>query len=159
MFDSIPIQVWLLILIGLFGYQQAVYVYQYLASSPSRRDITQPSEDLSWRTSTQFTKSALILMGLVALGGFIFTPAAVKLVQWRGFWPSIVSAMASLFVYFTIEGLAKGKVEPLIKGDWGLYDRREQPGKYWVSSAWNVAISAIFVWMAFNMWTNPEWLW
>ena len=78
MFDWVPIQVCLLIIIGLIVYQQVVYLYEHLVHAPSRRDITRPREDLSWRTDRQFAKSVAILVALAALAIFIFTPAATE---------------------------------------------------------------------------------
>ena len=159
MFDWVPIQVWLLIPIGLVSYTQARYVYEYLVNSPSRREITEPSEDLSWRTPRQFTKSLSILVVLIALTIFIFTPAAAEFANSQSFWPLMVTGMAGSAAYWAIAGIATGMVEPLMRGDFGPYARQEQPRKYWASLTWNIVFAGVFAWMAFNMWTNPDWVW
>ncbi len=159
MLDWVPIQGWLLILMGLFGYQQVVYVYQHLTHAPSRRDITKPSEDLSWRSDSQLAKSVAILLLLAALAVFIFTPAATEFASSPSFWPLIMSGLASVFLYWLAAGVVKGEIEPIVRGDWGPYSREDQPKKYWASLAWNVMMTVLFVWMAFNMWTNPDWVW
>ena len=49
----VPVQFWLVVVIGLAAIARAKYVYRYLVHSPSDRDITRAPEDLSWRTRRQ----------------------------------------------------------------------------------------------------------
>ena len=157
MFDSVPLRVWLLILIGLTALVPARYVLEHIRNSPLQREISQPREDFSWRTPQRF---ALNLIALCLLGGlalYIFTPAAEEFARSPTFWPILMTAATAFFGNLFARDLARGHVEPLIKGNFGPYNRREHRNRYWASIAWNSSFIAIMIWMAFNMWTNPNW--
>jgi Tfp pilus assembly protein PilF len=145
MFDAIPVKVWLLLAIGAAAWMPARYVFQHVAWSPSPRDITQPAEDLSWRSSTALTKNSAILIGLAALAIFISTDAAAEFARSPSFMP-ILSVGLGVFGLCSVgKGLLTGSVEPMVRGTGWRFARAEQPKRYWVSMAWNVLLAGFIL--------------
>lgn len=128
----------------------AVYVYKFLAHSPSRRDITQPSEDLSWSTRRQFGVSIAIVVGLVALTGFIFTPAAAAFARSPSFMPLIVGASGAWALSSVPRGLSTGTVEPFVRGINSTFERKMQPKRFWASIIWNATLGCFCIWLAYT---------
>lgn len=149
MFKNIPVQVWLLIAIALIAYAPAVYIYRFLEHLPSRRDITQPSEDLSWRTLRQFNLSIAKLGGLVALAVFIFTPAAAQVARSPSFQPLLIGAMGTWALSTVFMGLAAGKIQPMVRGISSTFEREMQPKRFWASISWNAILGCFCIWMAY----------
>lgn len=150
MFDDVPVRVWLLIAIGAFAFVPVQYVYRHMAHSPSRRDITQPAEDLSWRTQHQFIRSLAIVAFLVAFAVFIFTPTAERLASSPRFWPMLVAAFGAWVIFLVVQGFVSGRIELLVKGFYGTYERVAQPKRYWASMTWNAALGCLLLWLAYQ---------
>lgn len=150
MFDQVPVRVWLLIAIAAIAFTPARYVYRYLAHSPSRRDITQPTEDFSWRTSGQLIRSLALLAALFALALFIFTPTAERFAGSPRFWPILVAAFGAWALFTVPYGFVTGRIEPLIKGLYKTYERETHPKRFWGSLAWNVALGTLLLWSAYR---------
>ena len=149
MFDQVPVRIWLLIAIAAIAFMPAQYVYRFVVHSPSRRDITQPTPDLSWRTSGQFVRNLSILAALLGLAIFIFTPTAEQFAHSPNFWPILMGAFGAWALFTVPHGFMSGRIEPLIKGFHDTYERRAHPKRFWASMAWNAAMGALFVWLAF----------
>lgn len=149
MFKDIPAPVWLLIAIGAVAYAPAVYVYRFLTHSPARRDITQPSSDLSWRTSRQLGLSIAMLAGLVALAGFIFTPAAAQFARSPNFMPLLMGALGAWALSSVPRGLAEGKVQPMVRGVSSTFEREAEPKRFWASISWNATLGCLCIWLAY----------
>jgi tetratricopeptide (TPR) repeat protein len=149
MFDAIPTQVWLLIAIAAAAFAPALYVYRHIQHSPRRRDITQPPEDLGWRTSGQLIRSSAFLAGLVTLTVFIFTPAAEKFARSPEFFPILMLGFSAFALLSVVNGFLKGRIEPLSRGALGPYERETQPKRFWASLSWNTILGGLFVWLAF----------
>lgn len=151
MFDDVPLRVWLLIAIAAAAFTPARYVYRHIAHSPSRRDITQPAEDLSWRTSGQFVRSLSILTALLAVAIFIFTPTAEEFASSPRFWPILLAIFGAWAVLTVVQGFATGRIEPLVRGFYHTYERHVHPKRYWASMGWNAALGCLFVWFAYQV--------
>ncbi|WP_136161090.1 tetratricopeptide repeat protein [Sphingomonas flavalba] len=151
MLDQVPTQGWLLLLIALFASAPAQYVYQYLARAPARRDITQPPEDLSWRTRRLFVRSAAILLVLAALAVFIFTPAAAQFARGPLFWPIMLTAFGVFGLGTVARGFSTGRIEPFTRGIMLSFKRRSQPKRFWASMAWNTLLSCGALWAAIDL--------
>lgn len=150
MFDTVPVRVWLLIAIAAAAYAPALYLYRHVAHSPSRRDITQPSEDLSWRTSSQLARNLLILTALVALAIFIFTPAATQFAHSPSFWPILIAAVGTWALFTVPKGLTTGRIKPIIRGFYKTYQRQTEPKRFWASIGWNTFFGCLCLWLAFE---------
>lgn len=149
MFKDVPAQVWLLIAIAAIAYAPAVYVYKFLAHSPARRDITRPSGDLSWRTSRRFGLSIAMLAGLVALTGFIFTPAAAQFARSPSFMPLLLGAMGGWALSSVPRGVVAGQVQPFVRGINSTFERETQPKRFWASISWNAILGCLCIWLAY----------
>jgi len=145
MFDAVPGRVWLLLLIGAIAWMPARYVLRHLAWSPSRRDITQPAEDLTWRSPTALTKNSAILIGLAALAMFIFTDAAGEFARSPSFMPIMLVGLGVFALCSVGKGLLTGSVEPMVRGTSWRFARAEQPKRYWASMAWNVLLGGFML--------------
>ena len=151
MFDDVPVRVWLLLAIAATAYQPVQYLYRHWANSPSRRDITQPPEDLSWRTSSQFVRNLAILAALIALAGFIFTPAAAQMAQSPIFWPILMIGGGAWTLSTVPRGVVSGRIQPIVRGIDSTYARETQPKRFWASLVWNAVFGCLFIWLAFQM--------
>lgn len=143
MFDDIPAQAWLLVLILFWAWSPAQYVVRHVMASPRRRDITKPAEDLEWRSSGTFYRCVAALALLAAFAVFIFTPQAERLVKSAYFFPSLIG-LFGVFAFFTVaRGLQSGQISPLTRGSLGPYEREEQPRSFWGSMAWNALVGCM----------------
>ena len=149
MFEDVPVRVWLLLLIAASAAAPASYLYRHFAHSPSRRDITQPPVDLGWRSSRHAMRSVAMLIVLLALAVFIFTPAAAELAQQRSFWPLLL-AVGGAFVLWTVtRDIRSGSIEPLVRHLNRTFERRTQPKRFWASAIWNTLVGCGCLWGAF----------
>lgn len=137
MFDAVPARYWLLLLIAIIGFAPARYVYRHVTRSPSRRDITQPQEDLTWRSPRTLAVNVAILVGLAALAVFIFTPAAAEFARSPSFVPILMIGLGGFALWSVISGYMSGTIEPMVRGASWKFDRAEQPKRYWASMSWN----------------------
>lgn len=137
MFDAVPVRAWLLLVILLIAWQPARYIFRHVSASPSRRDITRPADDLSWRTTALLQRNVAILVGLAALGGFIFTPVAEAFARSPRFGPIILLGVGSLVLWSVVTGFRTGSVEPMVRGASWVFTRHEHPRRFWASMAWN----------------------
>ena len=151
MFDDIPTRAWLLIGIAAGAYAPVRYIYEHVAHSPARREITQAPENLDWRTSHQFARSSLILVALAAFAAFIFTPAAERFANSPSFFPVLLTAMAAWGLFTAAQSVFTGQIEPFVQGNFGPYDRETQPKRFWSSFAWSLMFSALCLWLAFGI--------
>ena len=147
MFD-VPAQVWILIAIGAIAFAPARYVFRHLIHSPSRRDITLPAEDLSWRTTADFIRSLTILSVLGGLAIFIFTSTAEEFAQSPRLVP-ILAAVFGAWALFTVAlGFANGRIELLMKGFYDTFERHSHPNRFWASMGWNASLGFLMLWIA-----------
>ena len=156
MFEWVPVRVWLLIAIVAIGYAPTLYVYRHVLHAPSRRDITQPAEDLSWRTSGQLTLSLLVLAILAGLAVFIFTPAAVSFARSPILLPALLLGGGAWALFTVLQGFKRGEIEPIVRGFSGLYHRDSQPKRFWASVMWNALLGCILLWIAFKTTEEAE---
>ena len=151
MLDDVPIRVWLIIAIAAAAFAPGQYVYNHLTHSPQGRDITLPPEDLSWRTSGQLIRSLALLGALATLAVFIFTPAAEKFASSPSFVPILLLGFSAFALLSVVNGVARGRIEPLIRGHSNEYERKTQPIKFWASLSWNAGLSCLLAWASFGM--------
>lgn len=151
MFDDVPLRAWLLILLAMSAWGPAHYVYFHLAHSPSRRDITQPPEDLGWRTSWQLIRNAALLAALAACAIFIFTPAAEALAASPQFVPGLLLTLGAATGGSVLRALRTGTIEPLVNGVSKTFERTVHPKRYWASIGWNAALGCLLIWLAYQM--------
>jgi tetratricopeptide (TPR) repeat protein len=144
MFDAIPTRVWLLIAIGAVALVPARYVIRHMAHSPRRRDITQPPEDLSWRSTGQLARSLAVLVFATALAVFIFTPAASQFAHSDWFFPILILAFGIFATGSVVQGWRTGKITPLVRGFSQTYERAAQPKRFWASLSWNAILAVGF---------------
>lgn len=157
MFKQVPPQIWLLIAIGAAAYVPALYVYRHFVHSPSRRDITRPTEDLSWRTSSQLTRSLAILAALAGFAIFIFTPAASQFAHSPKFLPLLAAASGAWALVTVARGFSTGRIEPFSRGFNETYERVSQPKRFWASMTWNTLLGILCLWLAFEV--NEQAIW
>lgn len=151
MFAQVPVRVWLLIFLGACAYRPARYVFSHIGHSPSRRDITQPPEDLGWRTQRQLIWSVILLTAIVGTAIFFFMPQAERVAQSPRFWPIAAGAFGAWALSTVPRAYATGTIEPLVRGNTSTYERTTQPKRYWASVAWNGVLGALFLWLGFKM--------
>jgi tetratricopeptide (TPR) repeat protein len=157
MHDAIPTTAWLLIAIGAAAFAPARYVIRHIAHSPERRDITQPPEDLSWRSTGQLVRNLAVLVVAAVLALFIFTPAASQFAHSDWFAPTLGTALALFALYSVVEGFLTGRIRPLVRGVSQTYERAAQPKRFWASLSWNSLLVGGFLWFAAVMiWKLPE---
>jgi tetratricopeptide (TPR) repeat protein len=157
MLDKIPVQAWLLLGAAAAGYVPARYVCRYVAHDPSRRDITQPREDLSWRTAGRLARNLAILGALAAFAVFIFTPAAAAFARSPTFFPILIIAGGALSSWSVISGFSTGRIEPLVRGFNDSYERESQPKRFWASMLWNGLFGCAMLWFGFTAFRDaPE---
>lgn len=118
----------------------ASYVSRHVAHAATKRDITLPPEDLSWRSNTYLYRSLAVLAGLLAVGIFIFTPLAEDFARSDAFAPILLGAIGSYALGTTIGGWRNGEIEPLLRGLSQTYQRDGQPKRYWASLVWNAIL-------------------
>jgi tetratricopeptide (TPR) repeat protein len=150
MFDDVPARVWLLLLIPLVAFRPVQYVYRHITSSPARRDITQPREDLGWRSTRHLARSLSILAALTGLAAFIFTPTAEQFASSPRFLPALLAASGMWTCLTVVQGLRTGQIQPLVKGFYETYGRQVHPKRYWASIVWNAVVSCFIVWAAYQ---------
>jgi tetratricopeptide (TPR) repeat protein len=138
--DSIPPQVWLVVLLATVGFGPASYVSRHVAHAVIKRDITQPPEDLSWRSNEQLYRCLAILAGLFAVGVFIFTPQAEEFARSDAFLPSLFGVVGGYALSTVAGGWRNRRIEPLLRGFSQIYDRDDQPLRYWASLSWNAIV-------------------
>lgn len=148
MFDDVPVRVWLLIAIAAFAWVPAFYVYRHFVHAPSRRDITQPAQDLRWRTSRDFIRNLAILALLIAVAVFIFTPTAEKFARSPRFLPLFTAAIGAWAVFLVAQGFISGRIQLLMRGFYATYERDAQPKRYWASMTWNALLGCMLLWFA-----------
>jgi hypothetical protein len=143
MFDAVPLKVWLLLLIGAIGWMPARYILRHVGRSPSKRDITQPAEDFSWRSRGALAKNVAILIGLAALTVFIFTPTAAEFARSPSFMPILLVCFGAVALWSVAVSLMKGKIEPFARGVSWQFRREEHPKRFWASAGWNMLLGGI----------------
>jgi len=148
MFDEVPAQVWLLIAFATAGYAPARYVWQHVVHSPAYRDIIQPPEDLEWRTPRKLALSLVIILSLVALAVFIFTPAAARFARSAIFVPALLGALGTFALGSVANGFFTGRITPLARGFSNTYERETQPRRFWASLTWTAVLGCAMLALA-----------
>lgn len=138
MTDAIPTQAWLVLMLAVMAAGPAIYVWRHFKHGLP--DITQPPEDLSWRSTAKLYRSLASLVGLLAVGVFIFTPWAKEFAESDYFVPTLTGAFGAFALGRAAVEFSQGKAEPLVKGFNATYDREEQPARYWASLGWNTVL-------------------
>lgn len=151
MLEDVPARAWLFLALAVFAYPPAAYLYRHFIHSPSRRDITRPAEDLSWRTPAQFARSIALLSALLAFAVFIFTPAAEQLASSPNFLPFLVAGIGAWALYTVVAGFRSGLIEPFVRGVNQTFERQGQPKRYWASMTWNALVGCFCLWLPFSM--------
>lgn len=129
MFDRIPIQVWLLLLIGIIGYAQ-------------------------WKAQRPPILKAAVAVGIVGIAFFIFTDAARELALSKIFWPALLVTVGAWALTTVPEGLRDGKIEPFVQGIHTSFERGNQPKRFWASMAWNAILGSVCIWLAHDMYVE-----
>ena len=137
MLDFVPMQGWVLLLLGLFAVGPARYIFDYYRHDPARRDITLPPEDLEWRTQARFWKNAALLAGAVGVAVFAFTPQAAEFAKSEAATKLLIGGIGSYAASMLFTGLKDGSITPAVRGDFGPYDRDAHPKRFWASVVWN----------------------
>ena len=145
MSDVIPTQAWLVLLLAVMAAAPAIYVWRHLSPGLTVQDITQPPQDLGWRSTRKLYGSLATLLGILAVGVFIFTPWAEDFANSESFLPSMMGAIGAYAVGKAVIGFREGKVELMLKGFNATYDRDEQPGRYWASVGWNAVLGGALI--------------
>lgn len=148
MFDDIPVTVWLSISLLIMAYLPASHVFRHIAHAPSRRDITLPREDLSWRTPRALFISLAALAALLAVGVYIHTPAAERFARSPEFMPLLMAGLGVFSLSTVVRGLLNGHVSPLVRGLDATYERESQPKRFWASWSWNALLGCGFLWLS-----------
>lgn len=141
-FDSIPPQAWIALALAITALAPASYVWRHLTHGIAPRDITLPPEDLEWKSDRQLYRCLAILVGLLGLGAFVFTPQAEAFARSDWFLPTIFGAVGTFALGTLLPGWHKGEIEPLIRGVSQSYSKHEHPKRYWASLAWNAALGS-----------------
>jgi drug/metabolite transporter (DMT)-like permease len=142
MFERLPVQVWLLLLIGLFSWPAILTVARRI----------QKSELDSYRPGAKQAAIAFAALVLaLALAIFIFTPQAKAFAHSPQFLPILFAGLTAFTICTTAQGFLSGSVEPLTRGSLGPYSRVEHPRRYWASQVWNVTVSAFMIWLLFKI--------
>lgn len=149
--ESVPAQVWFLLLLATIGIGPAAYVWRHVAQAATPHDITQPPDDLSWRTTRQLYVSLAILAGLLAAAGLAFTPLAVRIAQSEAFVPSLLGAVGSYALGAVANGWRKKRIEPILRGFSQVYDRDGHPVRYWLSLGWNASLGISLLVASFGL--------
>lgn len=150
MFVSVPVQVWMLLVFGLLAWPAILNIRRYCAASPDRWSSRARPQFEGAPTSTGFTLSIVVLIVLVGLSAFIFTPAASTFVRSPNFPALLVVACAITGLFFCVDGLVKGEAEPLVRGTTLRFSRDTQPRGYWASMLWNAFFTGLCLFVAFK---------
>ena len=137
MFETIPVQAFVLVVLLLWAIAPARYLYSHLQHAPSHRDITQPPEDLAWRSGRRFALNAAVLAAVAGSAVFVFTPEAREFANSAFLLPAILTAIGSFALHAAGHGLLSGSVSPLIRGLGAHFSRESQPKRFWASVLYN----------------------
>ena len=140
LFDSVSIQAWIAIILGIAAIAPASYCWHYLTHTRRLRDITLPPEDLAWKSKPKFYRSLAMLAALLGLGTFAFTPRADAFAKSDWFAPTLLGMFGSYVLSMVAAAWRTGEVEPILRGISWRFRRDEQPKRYWASLAWNLLI-------------------
>ena len=151
MLDWIPGQVWILGLIGLFGYHAVAGIYRELADARAESAVSGVVQE-QWQPSRGLIGRSALLLSLIVLAVFIFTPAAERFAHSANVLRLTMAAVVAFGGYSTISGLIRGKVEPLSKGSLGPYSRDTEPWRYWLSMIWNGLFTVASAFLAVQVW-------
>lgn len=141
-FNSIPPQAWIALALAITALAPASYVWQHWTHGLAPRDITLPPEDLEWKSDRQLYRCLAILVGLLGIGIFVFTPQAEAFARSDWFIPTIFGAVGTFALGTLLPGWREGEIEPLIRGVSQTYSKHEHPKRYWASMAWNAALGS-----------------
>lgn len=150
MFDQISVREGLLLAFVVLAYVPAKYVVEHIAASPSRRDITLPKQDLTWRTQAQLTRSLATLAALLGSAIFIYTPAAEQVARSPRLFPLLTLALGAWALFTALRGVAVGKIAPLLQGFSNIYERDTQPKRFWASFGWNTLLGGFCCWFGYQ---------
>ena len=142
---AISPQVWLAIALTIGAIAPARYVWRHVTHSGTPRDITQPPEDLSWKSPSLLYRNAAILALLIAFGIVIFTPQAHAFAKSNWFLPGLFAAFGTYAAGTLVPGWRDGKIQPLVRGVYTAFERDTQPKRYWASLAWNALLGIGFL--------------
>ena len=142
---AIPPEVWLVIALAIGAIAPAKYVWRYFTHDRTLRDITQPPEDLSWKSRRLFYRNVAIVAFLIGFGIFILTPQARAFARSDWFVPSLFAAFGSYAAGTLVPGWREGKIQPLVRGVDTAFEREAQPRRYWASLAWNALLGLGFL--------------
>jgi hypothetical protein len=87
------------------------------------------------RTGARPRRWPLVLLWLVLLAVLI----AFTRLPWLPVL--IVAILIPYSLSVLLSGLRDGEIAPMVKGYWGSYRRQHQPTGFWLSFAWNAAMS------------------
>lgn len=135
--DFVPPQALILALLLRWAIPPARYIVDHIRHDPSRRDITQPPVDLSWRSGRRLAGMAFTLLALVAAARFIVTPSAEALARSAFFLPAMLSALGAFALHAAGHAVLTGHATPIIRGLSDSFSRDEQPKRFWAALAGN----------------------
>lgn len=140
--------------IGFCALPAALYVYRYVAQSPFRTDKSLTKEDFAWRSPARFGISSIFLIIFAGLAVFTLIRDAPDDYWSQGSMLVILTALGVFCVHDVVQSLFEGEITPLIRPPLGPYSRSDQPRLYWASMAWNSFMVCLFVFLAFQLWTE-----
>lgn len=137
MFDSIPPQAWIALALAVTALAPASYVWRHLTQGLAPRDITLPPEDLEWKSDRQLYRCLAIMVGLLGIGIFVFTPQAEAFARSDWAVRAILGGVGAYALGTLLPGWREGEIEPLTRGLSRTYSKLDHPKRYWASMGWN----------------------
>ena len=134
----------------------AIYLYRHIKHDPSRRDITQPPENLSWRSGKRFAINAALLLIVAALAVVVWTPKAERFAQTALFLPPLLGVLGGYVLKRTFDGWRKGEMAALMGEASGIYSQDAEPRLYWASLAWNALLGLTLLLVAPQTWSDAK---
>lgn len=123
--------------------------FEEAAEEPAEESVDDGVSELKW------LRYAIPAALLVAVGWMIFTPGGRRFFEHPDVLPIIMIGLGSWVLYGTVRGLATGRIQLMMRGFSGYYDRDTQSKRFWASFAWNAVMAGFFLIMSAIMLFNP----
>jgi tetratricopeptide (TPR) repeat protein len=92
-------------------------------------------------------------LGFAVLAGFafvLFTPMGQQFARAPAFLPTLMFGISAWSVVTVVQGFAKGRIAPLVRGFHNTYDRETQPKRFWASMIWNGVLGGLCLWGSYE---------
>lgn len=132
-------------------FEQEDALRNVIPPSPTPSGVQTSGDSEESRTRRQlwrYLPLALLVLAFLFIG---YTPAGKQLVQTPAFFPILMVALGGWAVFTVAWGLAKGRIEPFLRGISRIYERDTQPRAFWASMVWNALFGGGCLWLAFVM--------